>query len=871
MGYNASKKIETQIRKSIRRLIPAALGLGLLMGAGCEEGDTPLPNEAGQVITDGNGGGGDLGCGPGATPCGGVCVNTASDNKNCGACANACKAGQVCSGSKCSTSCQSGLTDCSGKCVSTQKDWYNCGACANACKAGEVCSAGKCARVCQSGLTDCSGICADTSIDSENCGACANACKTGEVCAGGKCLAGACPSPLSSCGGGDAGAQYCANLTNDPQNCGACAGKCPTAHVCSASKCALVCASSLTKCGGGDAGSEYCADLKGDNTNCGACGNACKAGSACSAGKCVFSCPGTSSQCGGGDAGTPFCADLAVDQKNCGKCGAKCGPGQFCLNGKCVLSCPSPMTMCFAGSPVYYDAGLPDLGVSDSSAAKDVGPSDKGAADLDGASSTDLDAAGDSSAGTDANADAASPAKYPYCATLTSDNDNCGKCAKKCPTGYVCSNGSCGFTCHSSHTQCGGGDSGSSPFCTNLQTDFHNCGKCGNKCFLAQLCKAGKCTLFCPGGLSECSGICVNLKYDDANCGKCNNACTAKTHACYEGTCQTKCQSYGYIRCSGTCLDARKDAKNCGVCGNSCTSGETCQNGGCACLTGATKCSAGCALLTSDPKNCGKCGNVCSSATPYCVGSKCIATSPSCKAILSANTSAPSGVYTVAPSGAAAPFKVYCDMTTDSGGWTLAARFSNADGTKWIDSGAYWYDRKTELGAPTVRGTNADAISQAFWTVTGSEFKLARTDAATDAHLLKTKGSCLGGKTFRAKVTGFGDFRKSPWASDKVLGTCDADLGGNYSSTSGFKYATCYKTSSYIGKAKSISFFADWSSGDGAVLMIGGGGSSCGRADHGIAVTEEDKAAFGTSKSRSDFGNGGNDGSKTYGLNLFVR
>ena len=38
-------------------------------------------------------------------------------------------------------------------------------------------------------------------------------------------------------------------------------------------------------------------------------------------------------------------------------------------------------------------------------------------------------------------------------------------------------------------------------------------------------------------------------------------------------------------------------------------------------------------------------------------------------------------------------FKVYCDMAR--GGWTLIARFSNADSNYWMqNSGSWWYDRK---------------------------------------------------------------------------------------------------------------------------------------------------------------------------------
>ena len=56
-------------------------------------------------------------------------------------------------------------------------------------------------------------------------------------------------------------------------------------------------------------------------------------------------------------------------------------------------------------------------------------------------------------------------------------------------------------------------------------------------------------------------------------------------------------------------------------------------------------------------------------------------------------------------------------------------------------------------------------------------------------------------------------------------------------------------------------------------MMFGGGGDSCGRADHGIGITERDNGgAFQWSGSEQDFG-GETDSSYTssYSLNLWIR
>ena len=56
--------------------------------------------------------------------------------------------------------------------------------------------------------------------------------------------------------------------------------------------------------------------------------------------------------------------------------------------------------------------------------------------------------------------------------------------------------------------------------------------------------------------------------------------------------------------------------------------------------------------------------------------------------------------------------------------------------------------------------------------------------------------------------------------------------------------------------------------------MIGGGGSSCHRADHGIAITEANQASFReTGQGEHDFGNEGSarrKNNKAYSLNLWV-
>ena len=94
-----------------------------------------------------------------------------------------------------------------------------------------------------------------------------------------------------------------------------------------------------------------------------------------------------------------------------------------------------------------------------------------------------------------------------------------------------------------------------------------------------------------------------------------------------------------------------------------------------------------------------------------------------------------------------------------------------------------------------------------------------------------------------------------------------------------FNMAECSSNiqGSNIQSSNKIGFWCDWDGGDGPVMMIGGGGKDCNRADHGVGITETGDASFvelGTSETEYDFGydaSTGNAPTQSYSLNLWIR
>ncbi|KAL9962524.1 hypothetical protein ACROYT_G031631 [Oculina patagonica] len=263
----------------------------------------------------------------------------------------------------------------------------------------------------------------------------------------------------------------------------------------------------------------------------------------------------------------------------------------------------------------------------------------------------------------------------------------------------------------------------------------------------------------------------------------------------------------------------------------------------------------------------------------YWTGDKCetkIDASSCYELQIKAKQKLPNGEYLL--TNGSMSFKVYCHMTNDSKGWTIIARFSNSDDKNWMnDTGYWWYDQHVAIGTTASPSSNTDMISQAFWLVGGKEFKITRSDDLSHTPLLQTSDNCLAGQTFRSKITSYGDCRNGKvWGSNKCLGKCTVEYGGQYKKTNGFQQAECNGS---IQSANGIGFWCHGGADGSVMMMIGGGGSACSRTDHGIGIAESDNASLKkktetVTDTDYDFGHNAettSPQSKSYSLNLWIR
>ena len=369
-------------------------------------------------------------------------------------------------------------------------------------------------------------------------------------------------------------------------------------------------------------------------------------------------CPTGTTDCDG------TCVVTDLDPNNCGACGTVCATDEVCGAGACGTSCPSGTAAC-SGSCVDTANNPLHCGTCGTTCATGEVCSNGQCASSCGGGTTKCGE---------------------LCVDTNFDPSNCGSCDTACDAGEVCSAGSCGLECVGGSTKCG-------DLCVNTDLDPAHCGQCDTACAMGEVCSAGSCGVECLGGATKCGSNCVDTQNDPANCGTCSNAC-ALGEVCSGGGCSLQC-SGGTTKCGSTCVDTNTDPANCGTCSNACLAGQVCATGTCAlqCPAGQTDCSGTCTDTNIDPTNCGTCSNACA-ANEACVTGICVALEippVSCLQILNDGDSTGNGTYSIDPDGIGgnAAYTVYCDMTTDGGGWTLVAKVDGAnsnEGWEWNTS-----------------------------------------------------------------------------------------------------------------------------------------------------------------------------------------
>ncbi len=718
------------------------------------------------------------GCTAGQRFCGTVCVDTNTDNTNCGLCGFACAAGQSCQVGVCRRTCVSGQSLCGDVCATLDSDPANCGGCGNTCPTGQMCVAGACALTCSAPRTVCTtaaGVmnCVDTLTDGANCGLCGLACATGQSCVAGMCRLG-CPAGQTACGGA------CVDTNTSNANCGGCGLPCATGQSCAAGMCRRDCGTGETRCG------DACIDTATNSTNCGACGVPCTAGQTCTAGACVAGAPANDLPAGAVviSLATPS-STITGTTTAATNTQTDCGQGdvyyRFTLAAREVVYADT-----FGTSYDTLLAFAPASGVGIIAGSC----SDDSCTELQSQLTRVLDpgtyyvvVSGYRTnrgaftlhfqhlpIGSGAVTQITSLATGSQ--TFTGTTSGTGVLAQSCPvataagpeTSYWFSTCPAFTATQFRATTCGGAtwDTVLEQRSAARPVAVCNDDSCSLQSTITATIAsgAGLHTLYvdgygtaagaytlgvtfgsCPTGQNFCGATCTDLQTNVANCGACGTVCTAPVGgsvACAAGACVRACPT-GQTNCGGTCRAVATDASNCGACGTVCAApfgGTTsCVAGGCvaACPTGQTNCGGTCRNLATDNANCGACGAACSAPTT-CVASACRPTNND-RASAVAITLATAEV-TVSGSTVNAT----ADGPTDCGGALPNVWYSvttTAAEVLYVDTAGSAYDTRLSLvnsAGTTVANTcndDSDCTTGGFTSINQSRFAVDLPTAGT--------------------------------------------------------------------------------------------------------------------------------------------
>ncbi|MCB9763854.1 MAG: hypothetical protein H6739_29055 [Alphaproteobacteria bacterium] len=153
------------------------------------------------------------------------------------------------------------------------------------------------------------------------------------------------------------------------------------------------------------------------------------------------------------------------------------------------------------------------------------------------------------------------------------------------------------------------------------------------------------------------------------------------------------------------------------------------------------------------------------------LGDGALCAAASCDDLLTHRSSAGDGAWWIDPDSTGA-FEVYCDMTTQGGGWTLVAKLTDQDGRHWTTASTDWTGTSA-YGATDDLSVGADARGEGWGRVEADDLLL--TDDVGFGYIATNDG-CLRGLSaadfFTLALAGF------PYSGDNYFDTCTVDRSG---------------------------------------------------------------------------------------------
>jgi hypothetical protein len=622
-------------------------------------------------------------CAPGALSCDGNQLQTCNALGTAHNPGEICGASQSCSNGECLDHvCTPASLSCNGNliatCTTDGLDWD-----LSPCEVDEACENGAClTKICTPNESTCNGsqvnLCNDLGTEQSV----SDTCELNETCQAGACLAHICTPNTASCNAAKDTVLNCqvTGLVEVPQACPGgtiCDGGACAAVVCSAGslycegnsihQCndsgtddALVtdCASATQVCSNGlclnkvcQPGETTCSDT-GELLTCkadflGYISTDCGASSACKTGACLpIICTVDGLVCDGTQVAQ--CDSLGVALIPLTDCA---GNGQVCLNGICTNQICAPDSTFCVGTDIHTCDG-------------------------DGTASTATGVCGGETFCDDSGGSAVCPAwvcapSSTYCegfvsktcnseGSVTTVLANCSASGESCdPTTGAC----VAQVCEPSSVVCEGDTVVACDETGLMATTVSNCDAdeycdpTGGASCAPQVCPAGE--LFCDGNeIRTCNA-------EGSDSSSVIDCASQPGKYCVQGACQSQICSPDALSCE------ENNVTLCAADGMSTSVAEICGGNEYCAEDGAN---ATCELQNGTDE-----------------------TSVSCKAILDAGDSTGDGDYWIDPDGAGgnAAFEVYCDMTTDGGGWTLlvpdylttlsseSRQYLYTDGTAW--------------------------------------------------------------------------------------------------------------------------------------------------------------------------------------------